>query len=84
MKNTRKWTYLPIKDLLEPNDRDIVFKDYWWIVSPDNEISIYGGGTPQANKNKKIVDRLTKDKVKQGYKVEFHPLLYLKPEYVGY
>lgn len=44
-----------IEELAKPRNGFVeVFVDYWWVVNSLNQICLYGGKTPQCNRDRRI------------------------------
>lgn len=74
MKNLVK---TPLKDVTTPgNGTYRIYKDYWWIVTPDNEIMQYGGRSFQCNANRKVSEAI-RDKIYPQCEVRKIPLVFI-------
>lgn len=54
--------YIKVKvdDITSPLGKDViqVLEDRYWIITPDDEVLLYQGYSPQCNRNKAIVERM--------------------------
>lgn len=73
-----KYTNIPIKDLETPKAgvHDIII-DAWWIVTPEDEILLYQGRSPQYNQNKTIAERVIKKLHPPEYTLRQIPIIFL-------
>ena len=57
-----KYTKIPVDEIQNPRGKGVVqiLEDRWWVVTPQNEILLYRGYTPQCNQNKSIVEMIVK------------------------
>ena len=53
-----------------------VYKDYWWVVTPDEEIMFYREHSPQCNRDEAIAKRVH-EKLYPGYEVRQLPLVFV-------
>ena len=68
-----KYVKYKVEDAIKPADGATVWMDKYWVVSPNNEICIFKGFSPQCSDNLVIAQRVCPE----GYHVEFIPLVYL-------
>lgn len=53
-----KFTRIPISEITAtPNGLVMAYKDYWWIVTPDEEVLQFRGTSMQCNLNRVICER---------------------------
>ena len=68
-----KYVKYKVEDVTKPKDGTTVWMDKYWVISPENEICISNGITPQYSILQSTAERMCPE----GYHVEFIPLVYL-------
>lgn len=56
-----KFRSMKVDDLVKPiNGHTNTYLDHWWLVTPEDEVLFFGKGlgSPQANTNQHLVERL--------------------------
>jgi len=72
---TDKYKRIPVSDAIEPPSGFCeVYKNYWWCVTPSDEILMYKGTSPQCNINRQIVDHL----MPEGCTARQLPVVFIK------
>lgn len=80
MYKAKAFDYFPVSDLLQPNNSGLfrVYKDYYWIVTPEDCLIRFGGHSWQCNLNECIAQRFLK--MYPGCKVVQYPLIFIPSE----
>lgn len=57
-KAIEKCVKIPISELISTNGKDVVqiYKNYYWVVTPNDEVLFFKGRTPQCNADKKCAE----------------------------
>lgn len=72
-----KYTYVKVDEAATPkNGLHMIYVDHYWMVTADNEILIYGQGSPQCNSNKQIAERI-RDRLHTECEVHQIPFVYM-------
>ena len=72
-----KHTFIPITDATTPKDGRCMV-NRWWTVTPDDEIILWRGFSPQCNHDEAITRDLTSQMWTDDYDVKFLPVVYLR------
>ena len=55
-----KYNKIPVEQITSLDNHDVVqiYRNYWWVVTPDDCVLVYGETAPQCNLDKSIVERI--------------------------
>ncbi len=58
-----KCTLVPLDQLTSTKGKDLVqiYRNRWWVVTPNDEALFYGGRSPQCNMDRRIAERFVRD-----------------------
>jgi len=79
MKDKRKKNikFVPIAEASKPkNGMFQLYVDYWWCVTPDEEIMLYRRTSPQCNHNEDCARRVN-EKLYPGYEIRQLPVIFV-------
>lgn len=70
-------TKIKVSDITSPLGKGVVriLENHWWVVTPDDEVLLYGGYSPQCNRNKAIAERMLR--IYTGCTVKQLPLAFV-------
>lgn len=59
MSQLSQFTRIPISEITAtPDGLVMAYKDYWWAVTPENEVLRFGKGSLQCNPHREVIEHL--------------------------
>lgn len=67
----------PLTDITTPKNGATAYVDYFWLTKDGNAFKAKLYGSPQCNKDKRIVERVYGNLIANGYEVTHIPVAYV-------